>query len=79
MTQQLVLANARSGYSYRLKAVDGGLGMKTRLSAMGLSSGCCFRVVRNKSDGPVVIGIKDMRLAIGRGMARKVHIEESNR
>ena len=44
------------------------------LAAMGLVPGTCFKVIRNDSRGPCVIGLKGTRLVLGRGMAERIEV-----
>jgi Fe2+ transport system protein FeoA len=48
----------------------------SRLSAMGLSIGSKFEVLQNRGHGPVLVLVRDTRIALGRGEAIKVMVEE---
>jgi Fe2+ transport system protein FeoA len=63
--------------SHRLQcvAVLGGHGLRRHLAAMGLVPGVAVAVLNSTGPGgPVVIRIRDTRLALGRGMAQKVMV-----
>jgi ferrous iron transport protein A len=59
----------------RLVALRGGRGMNKRLADMGLTIGMTVRVIRRIQNGPMILDVKDSRLAIGRGMAHHLIVE----
>jgi ferrous iron transport protein A len=42
---------------------------------MGLVPGITLKILNRNGSGPVMIAVKDSRLAIGRGMAEKIIVE----
>lgn len=60
-----------------VRSVEGGRGLVSRLSSMGLRPGVSVRLVCSQpARGPVVVEVGGrMRIALGRGMARKVIVE----
>jgi len=69
------LVMVSEGEDARLVAVYGGLHLRRRLADLGLNIGMTVRVVRNDPHGPVILAVKDSRLALGLGMAHKVMVE----
>lgn len=69
------LTLASVGEEVRLVAIHGGQGMRKRMADLGLNPGMSLRVVQMNPDGPVIVAVKDSRLALGRGMAQKVMVE----
>ena len=69
------LSRVPQGARVRLIRVDAGLGLRSRLSAMGLVPGVEMLVVTNRGAGPAVVEVKGTRLALGRGMALKILVE----
>ena len=59
------------------KVVDvvGGFGLRQRLEGLGIKVGSRILKISDVS-GPVVIKVKGAQLAIGRGMASKIIVEE---
>lgn len=55
--------------------IVGGRGIRSKLYSMGLVPGVRLRVLSRSGAGPVVVGVRDFRLAIGRGMAEKILVE----
>ncbi len=66
------LSMLSAGEEAQLVDVRGGHGIRRRLSAMGLNPGIKVTVVQNAMRGPVILGVMDSRIALGRGMAHKI-------
>jgi len=64
------------GEQAELVDVYGGRGIKMRLASMGLNSGVVVQMIHNALPGPVMIGVFDTRLALGRGMAQKIMVRK---
>ncbi|MCD6510376.1 MAG: ferrous iron transport protein A [Thermoprotei archaeon] len=58
--------------------IDGGWGIVRRLAELGIYPGAIVRMM-NKSWGPVVILVSGVRIAIGRGMARRILVRPIRR
>jgi len=69
------LTMACPGEEMRLVAIRGGCRMRRRLADLGLNSGMTVRVVQHSGRGPMIVAVKDSRLAIGRGMAHRILVE----
>jgi len=69
------LAMAISGREVTLVDVDAGRGLRQRLADMGLVPGTVMRVVSNGGNGPFVVAVKETRIMLGRGMARKILVK----
>ena len=73
--QNLVpLTSLPDGTTAQLVTVAGGTGIRSRLTAMGLRSGVEIRVVHNGGRGPFVVAAGELRIVLGRGMARRVMV-----
>ena len=74
--KQVNLSQMYSGQSGKVVGIDGGVGLVSRLSAMGIRPG---RKITKLSSmlmrGPVTVQQGSTRLAIGFGMARKILVE----
>ncbi|MBE3069596.1 MAG: ferrous iron transport protein A [Planctomycetes bacterium] len=68
----VTLASLPDGAAARLVSVEGGQGLRSRLTAMGLRAGSEVRVVRNGGHGPFVVASGHARIVLGRGMAHRV-------
>jgi len=63
------------GEEVTLIDIDGGRGLRSKLYSMGLVPGATLKILSRSGSGPVMIAVKDSRLAIGRGMAEKIIVE----
>ncbi len=60
----------------RVVFIEGGQGVGAHLNTLGIHVGDCLEVVeRAPFRGPVLIQINGTRLALGRGVARRVRVE----
>ena len=69
------LCCAVEGQRCKICTINGGNGLKRRLCAMGINSCSEIEVLKSEGHGPVILGINDTRLALGRGMASKIVVE----
>jgi Fe2+ transport system protein FeoA len=69
------LSLASPGEKVRLVAVHGGRTFRKRLADLGLNIGMNFEIVQHDGFGPLILGVKDSRLMIGRGMAHRIFVE----
>jgi ferrous iron transport protein A len=70
----MVLSAIDPGKEVTLIGIDGGRGIRSKLYSMGLVPGERLRVLSGNGKGPIMISVKDYRLAIGRGMACKMMV-----
>ena len=56
----------------RLARIDGGASLRKRLTDLGLVPSGDFKIVKNSHFGPIVLELKDARIAIGRGEAKQI-------
>ncbi|MDY6863509.1 MAG: FeoA domain-containing protein [Thermodesulfobacteriota bacterium] len=69
------LTMALPGQEVTLFAINGGKGIKNRLISLGLTNGVKLKVLNN-GPGPLIISVRDSRLALGYGMAHKIMVKE---
>jgi len=60
----------------RVLKIRAGSGLQRRLADMGLTPGTEIKLINCQGVGPVLIDLKGSRLALGRGMAMKIMVEE---
>jgi len=76
MNETLIpLSLVSPGTEVRLVAVRGGQGVRKRLADLGLNIGMTVRVVVLNGDGPLLLAVKESRLALGRGLAHKILVQ----
>jgi ferrous iron transport protein A len=74
--KQVSLRQMYSGQSGRVKQIDGGMGMVSRLNSLGIRPGKKITKVSSMlMRGPVTVQLDSTRLAIGFGMANKIIVE----
>jgi len=55
-----------------VRQLAGGRGLVSRLAALGFTPGAEVRMIQNFGHGPIIVLVRDTRIALGRGEARKV-------
>jgi ferrous iron transport protein A len=58
-----------------VRELRGGTELAHRLAALGLTEGAAFVVLQNPRRGPLLVLVRDTRIAIGRGEAAKILAE----
>jgi ferrous iron transport protein A len=71
-----LLTELKSGTRAVVREMRGGRSILSRLSAMGLSVGSELEVLNNRGRGPLLVLVRDTRIALGRGEAQKIVVEE---
>ena len=71
----MTLSKTKIGETVRLVAIEGGTQIRRRLADLGLNTGMTVQIINSISDGPMILSVKDSRLAIGRGMAEKIIVD----
>ncbi|ADY73974.1 FeoA family protein [Desulfurobacterium thermolithotrophum DSM 11699] len=69
------LVDIPSGKSVKIIDITGGMGMRNRLAAIGIYPGATIKVVK-APPGPMIIEAAGTRLALGKGMASRIEVEE---
>jgi Fe2+ transport system protein FeoA len=69
------LTTLMPGQRARLVRIEAGHRAVHRLSELGLTPGVELEVFQRDGHGPLLIAVRDTRLAVGRGMADKVLVE----
>ena len=71
----VTLETLAKGARARVISVMGGRGMAIKLSAQGIVPGMIVEKIGELRGGPVVLQVGRSRVAIGRGLARRVLVE----
>jgi ferrous iron transport protein A len=69
------LSDVQSGESAQIRAMHGGHQFLSRLASLGFTPGANLRVVQNFGHGPIIVNLRDTRIALGRGEATKILVE----
>jgi len=59
-----------------IKNIPAGRRLSAQLTDMGFVNGSKVRIVQNQTSGPLLVSLGDSRVAIGRGIAQKIMVEE---
>jgi len=76
MSRPVPIVNLREGEKGVIVSIVGGLGVRQRLSDMGLTPGTEVTVIRFAPFGPIELSVRGSNLAIGRGIATKIFVEK---
>lgn len=74
----LALAALPVGTCGTVTGLSGGPGFAGRLAGMGLTVGAEVQVLQNPGRGPVLVRVRETRLALGRGEATRVLVRPSD-
>jgi Fur family ferric uptake transcriptional regulator len=69
------LSYAQEGERGIIEEFMGGSGAQLRLATMGLRSGDEVEVITNRGEGQIVVAVNTTRLALGRGIAKKIMVK----
>ncbi len=58
-----------------VRKVRGGQELVNRCASMGLTAGAQLLVLQNTGHGPMLVSVRDTRIALGRGEAAKILVE----
>ena len=61
-----------------VRDIRGGADFSGRLAGMGLAKGACIEILQNAGRGPVLVRTHETRIALGRGEALKILVEETS-
>jgi ferrous iron transport protein A len=71
------LSGVQSGESVQIRRMDGGHQFLSRLASLGFTPGARLQVVQNYGHGPIIVRLRDTRVALGRGEANKILVQEA--
>ena len=77
MNSNLTLASVPVGQAVRLTKISAGRRLNHRLTELGLTPGVELSVIQDNG-GPILILVRGSRIAIGRGIARKIQVAPVN-
>jgi ferrous iron transport protein A len=63
------------GESVQIKEIQGGHQILSRLASLGFTPGARLKVIQNYGRGPIIVNLRDARVALGRGEALKILVE----
>jgi ferrous iron transport protein A len=69
-----ILSKTAPGEKVAILALGAGWGLQRRLADLGLTPGMEIKIISSGRPGQVVIDVRGSRLALGRGIARKIMV-----
>ena len=69
------LALVKKDFCASVRMIEGGRGIKARLSSMGIMPGVAVEMLTNTGQGPIIVKVMGAQLALGRAMASKIYID----
>ena len=57
-------------------SLSGGRGLVSRLAALGITPGAEVNVIQNFGRGPIIVRVRNARIALGRGEAMNVQVRK---
>jgi len=69
------LSDLPAGTRGIVRQLRGGRGFSTRLAGLGVTPGVEVTVLQNFGRGPMIVTVRDSRIALGRGETFKVLVE----
>lgn len=72
------LGDVEVGKRATIKRLNGGRDFTNRIAALGFTPGAEITVLQNYGRGPVIVSLRDARVALGRGEAIKVLVVEDD-
>jgi Fe2+ transport system protein FeoA len=73
------LAGVAAGESVSIRDMEGGQSFLSCLLPLGFTPGARLRVIQNPGRGPLIVMVRDTRVALGRGEAEKILVEPLTR
>jgi ferrous iron transport protein A len=73
-SKALSLDQLASGKTAHIRGLEGGCGFVSRLATLGFTIGASVSMVQNFGRGPLIVMVRDSRVALGRGEAAKVSV-----
>ncbi len=75
MNNYFSLSSVPVGQPVQLAKIEAGRRLKHRLTELGLTPGVTLTIIQ-KNGGPILISVRDSRIAIGREMANKIQVTQ---
>jgi ferrous iron transport protein A len=75
VNNNFTLSSVPVGQPVQLAKIQAGRRLKHRLTELGLTPGVTLTIIQNNG-GPVLLSVRDSRIAIGREMANKIQVTQ---
>lgn len=68
------LSELKTGETAFIQELRGGYGFRSRLAVLGFTPGAEIKMLQNLGHGPLIVSLRDTRIALGRREAQKILI-----
>ena len=76
---QSFLSEVPPGEKATIITLYGGKEINRRLTSLGFTPGAGIKIVQNFGHGPMIVNIRDTRIALGRGEAAKICVQRGEK
>ncbi|RMF30650.1 MAG: ferrous iron transport protein A [Chloroflexi bacterium] len=73
----IALSSLSAGQRGVVRELQGGHRFISRLAVLGFTPGAEVLMVRNPGRGPLIVQVRDTRIALGQGEARRIFVSPS--
>jgi ferrous iron transport protein A len=73
-SESIPLSALRTGERGVVVELAGGRGLLGRMTSLGFTPGVEVTVVQNFGRGPIIVRVRNARIALGRGEAGRIHV-----
>ena len=77
LPQDLTLSELKTENRALIETIRGGNAVISRMAAMGFSPGTVVNMVQNYKKRPVIVNVRDSRIALARSVADKVYLRRA--
>jgi ferrous iron transport protein A len=57
--------------------LKGGKDFHSRMASLGITKGAAIKVLQNYGKGPIIVIVRNTRIALGRGEANKILVDKN--
>jgi len=73
--KRLLLSEINQGETATIHWIQGGKALNSRLASFGFTPGASINMTQNVGSGPLIVTVRGMRVALGRGEAARIVVE----
>ena len=73
--QKMTLDSVKENIEVKIIEIEGGHQMKRQIEDIGIRKNDRVQILQNSKSGPIILMKNNLRVAIGRGMSKKITIE----
>lgn len=74
----IALSALHTGEHGEVVNLAGGRGLLSRMTALGFTPGADVKMIQNYGRGPLIARVRDARIALGRGEAKRVLVRRKS-